>query len=158
MGLFSFSGQLCCLFPMDWGNTLIITMSLDIFWWILAFEFSHTITVRHLFAWTNIKYTVKLQVNINALICSMVYNYMFEFNFLHATFLETNTSVKFDLFVWYMLNNVLRTKILTVPKCYGVENVLVLSLIKVILRLCYFIGAQLHWYEFFWLCFSRPWD
>lgn len=116
MGLFSSSGQLCCLFPMDWGNTLIITMSLDIFWWILAFEFSHTITVRHLFAWTSIKYTVKLQVNINALICSMVYNYMFEFNFLHATFLETNTSVKFDLFVWYMLNNVFTDQNTYCPK------------------------------------------
>lgn len=116
MGLFSFLGQLCCLFPMDLGNTLIITMSLDIFWWILAFEFSHTITVRHLFAWTNIKYTVKLQVNINALICSMVYNYMFEFNFLHATFLETNTSVKFDLFVWYMLNNVFTDQNTYCPK------------------------------------------
>lgn len=117
MGLFSFSGQLCCLFPMDLGITLIITMSLDIFWWILAFEFSHTITVRHLFAWTNIKYTVKLQVNINALICSMVtiitcsnlISYM-------RSLLETNTSVKFDLFVWYMLNNVFTDQNTYCPK------------------------------------------
>lgn len=94
MGLFSFSGQLCCLFPMDWGSTLTITMSLEVFWWILAFWFSHTITVRH----------------------------------RH----------------WRPLPKYYPKKLFS-RKC------VVLSLIKVILRLCYFIGhgcIDLNFYDF----------